>query len=136
MIKSISTDKAPQAIGPYSQAIAVGDLVFCSGQVGIDPTTGELKKDLQTQVDQIFKNLIEVLKAANSNLDFVLKTTVYLANIADFAEMNEIYAKYFVDNKPARATIEVAALPKGALVEIDAIALRKKECCGNCNKKK
>ncbi len=120
----ISTDKASAAIGPYSQAIKVGDFVFTSGQVGIDPATGDLVSwQLRDQVHQVLKNLQAVLEAAGVSLQQVVKTTVFLAHMSDFAEMNGIYTEYFGDNRPARSTIEVARLPKDALVEIEAVAV-------------
>ena len=123
-LNKISTDKAPAAIGPYSQAIVVGDLVFTSGQIGIDPAVGEITgKDVREQTEQVMKNLTEVLKAAGSSTELAIKTTCFLANIADFAAFNEIYGKYFTE-KPARSCVAAAALPKGALVEVEVIAKR------------
>ncbi len=123
-LNKISTDKAPAAIGPYSQAITVGDLVFTSGQIGIDPAVGEITgKDVREQTEQVMKNLTEVLKAAGSSTELAVKTTCFLANIADFAAFNEIYGKYFTE-KPARSCVAAAALPKGALVEVEVIAKR------------
>jgi 2-iminobutanoate/2-iminopropanoate deaminase len=120
----ISTDTAPGAIGPYSQAIKAGNMVFCSGQIPIDVNTGEfVSDDIAEQTEQVFKNLIEVLKAAGADLNHVVKTTVFLADMNDFAEMNEVYAKFFDANKPARATVEAARLPKDARVEIECIAV-------------
>lgn len=121
-MKTVHTDKAPQAIGPYSQAVVAGGFVFCAAQIGMDAKTGSLVEGLENQVKQVITNIGAVLEAAGSDLSKVVKTTVYLKNINDFAKMNEIYAKFFI-NKPARATAEVANLPKGALVEIDVIAL-------------
>jgi 2-iminobutanoate/2-iminopropanoate deaminase len=122
----ISTPSAPKAIGPYSQAVAVsaGRLVFCSGQIPIDPSSGELvgAGDVGQEVQQVMKNLAAVLHAAGSSLDRVVKTTVYLVDLGNFSRVNEIYATYFKDRPPARATVQVAALPRGAQVEIDAIA--------------
>ena len=119
----ISTDKAPAAVGPYSQAVRIGDFVFAAGQVAIDPAAGKLiKGDLAAQTSQVLINLSAVLEAAGSSLDRVVKTTVYLSSMGDFARMNEIYAEYLGDDKPARATVEVARLPKDVLVEIDMIA--------------
>lgn len=124
MREVVSTESAPGAIGPYSQAIKTGGLVFCSGQIPIVPDTGEFVSNLVSeQADQVLKNLAEVLKAAGSGLDSVVKTTVFLADMNDFAEVNEVYGRYFVDNKPARATVEVARLPRDARVEIDCIAV-------------
>lgn len=120
----IHTDAAPKAIGPYSQAIVAGGLVFCSGQVPIDPATGELVPGgIEEQTHRSLSNLKAVLEAAGSGLDRVLKTTVFLQNMGDFAAMNAVYATYFPDNPPARSTVEVARLPRNALVEIECIAL-------------
>ena len=124
MKEIISTDRAPGAIGPYSQAIKAGQIVFCSGQIPIDPATGEfVSGGVAEQTDQVFKNLIAVLEAGGATLDDVVKTSVFLADMSDFAAMNEVYGKYFDQNKPARATVQAAGLPKGALVEIDCIAV-------------
>lgn len=123
-MKSIHTEKAPQAIGPYSQAIATGGLVFSAGQVAIDPATGELVAgDTAAQTRQVLKNLAVVLAAAGTGLGQVVKTTVFLKNFDDFAAMNAVYAEAFGDHKPARSTVEVVRLPKNALVEIEAIAI-------------
>jgi len=119
MIK-VETDKAPAAVGPYSQAIVTGNLVFASGQLGIDPS-GKAGADVKAQTAQAIENLRAVLTAAGSDLSRVVKTTCFLANIADFAVFNEVYGRYFT-GKPARSLIEAAALPKGSLVEIEAIA--------------
>ncbi|PJF48342.1 MAG: RidA family protein [Chloroflexi bacterium] len=120
----IHTDAAPKAIGPYSQAIVAGGLVFCSGQVPIDPATGELVPGgIEEQTHRSLCNLKAVLEAAGSGLDRVLKTTVFLQHMGDFAAMNAVYATYFPDNPPARSTVEVARLPRNALVEIECIAL-------------
>lgn len=120
----VSTDKAPGAIGPYSQAVKAGNMVFCSGQIPIDPVTGEfVPGGVVEQAEQVLKNLTAVLEAAGSSLDKVVKTTVFLADMGDFAAMNEVYAKYFGGSKPARATVQAARLPKDALVEIDCIAI-------------
>ena len=122
MIK-VSTDKAPAAIGPYSQAVKCGNMVFTSGQIAIDPAVGDIvAKDIQGQTEQVMKNLCEVLRAAGSSPELVVKTTCFLANIGDFAAFNEVYGKYFTE-KPARSCVAVAALPKGALVEVEAVAL-------------
>lgn len=124
-LNTVATDKAPRAIGPYSQAIATDGLVFTAGQVALDPQTGELVgKTVGEQTEQVFKNLAAVLAAAGSSLGRVVKTTVYLADMADFAAMNEVYATHFGDHRPARSTVQAAGLPKRALVEIDAIAAR------------
>jgi 2-iminobutanoate/2-iminopropanoate deaminase len=120
----VSTDKAPGAIGPYSQAIKAGNLVLCSGQIPIDPATGEfVPGGVVEQAEQVLKNLAAVLEAAGSGLDKVVKTTVFLADMNDFAAMNEVYARYFGESKPARATVQAARLPRDARVEIDCIAL-------------
>lgn len=124
MIEVVATEKAPGAIGPYSQAVKVNGMVFCSGQIPIDPATGEfVSGGIAEQTEQVFKNLGEVLKAAGASFDSVVKTSVFLADMGDFAAMNEIYGRYFDSNKPARATVQAARLPKDALVEIDCIAV-------------
>jgi 2-iminobutanoate/2-iminopropanoate deaminase len=124
MKEIISTENAPSAIGPYSQAVKTGNLVFVSGQIPIDPATGEfVSSDVAEQSEQVLKNLKAVLEAAGSSLNNVVKTTVFLADMNDFAVMNEIYAKHFGDNKPARATVQAARLPRDARVEIDCIAV-------------
>jgi 2-iminobutanoate/2-iminopropanoate deaminase len=121
----VSTSGAPAAIGPYSQAIASGQLVFASGQVALEPASGELAVgDVQVQTKRALENLSAVLLAADSSLGQVVKTTVFLTTMDDFASMNEVYAGFFPSDPPARSTIAVAALPKGALVEIEAIAIR------------
>lgn len=122
MIKLIKTSRAPKAIGPYSQAVISKPFVFCSGQIGLNPQTGTLVEGIEKQTDQVLKNLNYVLKKSGSSLDKVLKTTVYLKDIAHFAKMNEVYAKYFKGHKPARSTVEVSNLPKEALIEIDVVA--------------
>lgn len=124
MPKSIvHTDRAPKAIGPYSQAVVAGDLVFCSGQIPIDPATGDIVKGgIREQTERVLANLAAVLEAAGARLGDVVKTTVYLSDLADFQEMNAVYARSFAESAPARATVEVARLPKDARVEIDCIA--------------
>ncbi len=123
--KVITSEKAPKAIGPYSVAIESGGFVFCAGQTGIDPATGDLVgADLEAQTRQVLKNLRNVLEAAGSSLEKVVKTTVFLRDMADFPKMNAIYAEYFSSNPPARSTIAVAGLPKGGIVEIEASALK------------
>ncbi len=123
MNEIISTDKAPGAIGPYSQAVKANGMVFCSGQIPIDIATGEfVSDDVSKQTEQVLKNLAAVLEAAGSGLDSVVKTTVFLADMNDFAAMNEVYGRYFDANKPARATVQAARLPRDAKVEIDCIA--------------
>ena len=122
--KIVSTEKAPKAIGPYSQAIRTGNYVFTSGQVGLDPATMELVEGgIEAQTRQVLTNLKHVLEKADSGLKFVVKTTVFLQDMGDFAKMNAVYAEFFPDNPPARSTVQVAGLPKGALIEIECIAL-------------
>ena len=121
--KIISTEKAPKAIGPYSQAICIEDLVYTAGQVGLDPATMELVEGgIEAQTRQVLTNLSHVLEAADSGLNFVIKTTVFLKEMADFAAMNAVYAEFFPGKPPARSTVQVAGLPKGALVEIECVA--------------
>ena len=122
----IHSDDAPKAIGPYSQAVAAGGVVYCSGQIALDPKTGELvgAGDVKAQTRQVMENLKAVLTAAGSSLAAVVKTTIYLKDLGDFATVNELYGSYFPSQPPARATVQVAALPRAALVEIDAIALQ------------
>jgi len=123
--KVIQAEKAPKAIGPYSVAIESGGFVFCAGQTGIDPATGDLvSADLEAQTRQVLTNLKHVLEAAGSDLDRVVKTTVFLRDMADFPKMNAIYAEFFPSNPPARSTIAVAGLPKNASVEIEALAVK------------
>ena len=122
--KVVETAEAPRAIGPYSQAIVAGGLVFCSGQIPLDPATGQLVVgDVEVQTARVMDSLAAVLKAAGSSLGQVVKTTIYLHDLGDFAKVNAVYAKYFEVAPPARATVQVAALPRGAAVEIDAIAI-------------
>ena len=124
MIEVVATDKAPGAIGPYSQAIKANGMVFCSGQIPIDPATGNfVSEDIVEQTEQVFKNLGEVLAAAGASFETVVKTSVFLADMNDFAAMNEVYGRYFDTNKPARATVQAARLPRDARVEIDCIAV-------------
>jgi 2-iminobutanoate/2-iminopropanoate deaminase len=121
----VSTSDAPQAIGPYSQATVVGNMVFTAGQIALDPASMELVAgDVAVQTERVFANLKAVLAAAGTSLDYVAKTTVYLADMADFPAMNEVYAKHFGDHKPARATVQAAGLPMNVSVEIDAIAIK------------
>ncbi len=121
----VATDAAPKAIGPYSQAIMTDGLVFTAGQVALDPKSGELVGTTTAQqTEQVLKNLQAVLAAAGTSLGNVVKTTVYLADMADFAQMNEVYAKHFGTHKPARSTVQAAGLPKAARVEIDVIAVK------------
>lgn len=124
MIESIQTDDAPKAIGPYSQAIKANGMIFASGQIPLDPQTMQIVEgEIQAQTRQVLINLRAVLEAAGSSLRQVVKTTVYLADMADFAAMNEIYSEFFDPAKPARATVQAARLPRDARVEIDCIAL-------------
>ena len=125
-LEKIATDRAPKAIGPYSQAIRSGDLIFCAGQVGLDLATGEaVQGDVKVQTARIIDNLAAVLAAAGSDLAHVLKTTVFLTDMGDFAAMYEIYAQKFGDHRPARSTIGIAALPRGLRVEIECIATKR-----------
>ncbi len=122
----VHTEHAPAAIGPYSQGISVGDFVFCSGQAGLDPATGKLVEGgVQAQARRTLENLKAVLEAAGTDLAHVVKTTVFLADMADFKAMNEVYATFFPGTPPARSTIAAKALPLGALVEIECIAVKK-----------
>lgn len=120
----ISTEKAPGAIGPYSQAIKAGNMIFCSGQIPIDVATGEfVSQDVAEQTEQVLRNLTAVLEAAGADLNSVVKTSVFLADMNDFAAMNEVYGQFFSENKPARATVQAARLPRDARVEIECIAV-------------
>lgn len=124
-LKKISTEKAPAAIGPYSQAIDCGEIVFTSGQIPINPATGNVETvTIEEQTEQVMKNLGEVLKAAGSSFERAIKTTCFLADIADFAAFNGVYAKYFTE-KPARSCVAVKDLPKGVKVEVEVIAAKK-----------
>lgn len=124
MRETVHTDKAPAAIGPYSQAVKANGMVFLSGQIPLDPATGELVKgDIGQQTERVMKNLEAVLAASGSSLGKVVKTTVYLADMADYAGMNEVYGKFFVKEPPARAAVQAGGLPKDARLEIDVIAL-------------
>ena len=120
----INSSNAPAALGPYSHANAAGDMLFVSGQLGIDPSAGKLAEGVEAQAEQGFKNLKTILEAGGSSLDQVVKTTVFLADIADFAAVNAIYAEYFTADFPARSCVQVAALPMGALFEVEAVAVR------------
>ena len=123
MRQAVSTASAPKAIGPYSQAVRAGSLLFVSGQVPIDPATGQIVSgDIAVQTHRVFQNLGEILKAGGATFDHVVRTTVFLADMNDFAAMNETYATYFTAPAPARATVQVSRLPKDARVEIDVIA--------------
>lgn len=119
---TVSTDKAPAALGPYSQAQIVGNLVYTSGQIGVDPATGVAPEGVEAQAHQVFKNLCELLKAAGSDISKVVKTTVFIKNMDDFALINSIYGQYFTEPYPARSCVEVARLPKDLLVECEVIA--------------
>jgi 2-iminobutanoate/2-iminopropanoate deaminase len=120
---AVSTDAAPRAIGPYSQAVRAGSLVFVSGQIPLDPATGALVEgDIAVQTHRVFANLKAILEAAGTSLDHVVRATVYLADMNDFATVNEVYGRYFSSPAPARATVQAARLPKDARVEIDVIA--------------
>ena len=126
MKQKVETGGAPRAIVPYSQAIVAGDFVFASGQIPLDPNTGEMVAgDIAAQTEQVLRNLSAVLEAAGSSLGSVVKTTVYLADMDDFAQMNEVYSGFFTTDAPARATVEAARLPRDARVEIDAVALKR-----------
>ena len=124
MREAVSTPDAPQAIGPYSQAIKAGGFVFTAGQVAIDPVTGQVVPgEVSAQTERVMKNLAAILQAAGSGFEKVVRCTVFLRNMNDFAAMNEVYGRYFASLPPARSTVEVARLPKDVLVEIDVIAL-------------
>jgi 2-iminobutanoate/2-iminopropanoate deaminase len=122
--RAVSTSAAPAAAGPYSQAIATDQLVFCAGQIGTDPATGQLAEGVEAQTERVLRNLAAVLDAAGCTLADVVKTTCFLADIDDFEAFNAVYARFMSDPPPARSTFGVAALPKGARVEIEAIAVR------------
>ena len=124
MIKRIiQTEQAPTAIGPYSQAISIGDFLFTSGQIALDPESGIfLSAEIEEETEQTLKNISAILRAGGLSLENVVKTTVYLSDLSHFSRMNQVYEKYFSKTKPARACVQVAALPKGAKIEIDAIA--------------
>jgi 2-iminobutanoate/2-iminopropanoate deaminase len=122
--ETIKTEKAPAAIGPYSQGIRAGSFVFTAGQIGLDPGTGEtVPGGIEAETRRVLQNLGQVLEAAGSSLDRVVKTTVFLRDMGDFAQMNSVYAEFFTGGFPARSTVQVAALPRGAAVEIEAVAL-------------
>ncbi|MDB2093308.1 MULTISPECIES: RidA family protein [Clostridium] len=121
----IFTEKAPKAIGPYSQAQKVGDLLFTSGQIPLNPSTGELVTEIKAATKQSLENIKAILEAAGTSLENVVKTVVYIKNMNDFGDVNEVYGEYFKENAPARSCVEVARLPKDALVEIEAIAIIK-----------
>ncbi len=122
-LEIISTDKAPAAIGPYSQAVKYGNILFCSGQIPLDPASGELVTgDITRQAEQVMNNIAAVLSEAGAGFDDVIKTTIYLIDMADFAAVNEVYGYRFPGHKPARSTVAVKALPRGVLLEIEVIA--------------
>jgi 2-iminobutanoate/2-iminopropanoate deaminase len=121
--ETVITEKAPSAIGPYSQAIKANNFVFVSGQLPLNPDNGQMPGDISSQTRQVLENIKSILIAAGTSLDSVVKTTVFLKNISDFNAMNGIYQEYFKNNPPARSTIEVAQIPRGALVEIETIAV-------------
>lgn len=128
---AVQTDAAPAAIGPYSQAIRAGGLVFTAGQVGAEPSTGNLLDGIAAQADQALRNLASVLEAAGTGFDRVVKTTIMLVDMADFAAVNEVYARHLSPPYPARTTVAVRAMPKGALLEIEMIALAAQEPAGS-----
>lgn len=120
----LNSTNAPAALGPYSQALVQGDMVFCSGQIPLDPATGEMARGIENQTRQVLKNLTAVLAENGMTLANVIKTTVFLADLNDFAAMNEVYAQHFTQPFPARSCVQVAAIPKGSLVEIECIAVK------------
>ena len=122
--KIISTDKAPAAIGPYSQAVEAGGFVYASGQIPIDPATGNIPEGIEAQAKQALTNVKNLIEAAGLTLDNVVKTSVFIKNMADFAKVNEIYATFFTKDYPARSCVEVSALPKGVLIEVEVVAAR------------
>ncbi len=123
MKKQVATDKAPKAIGPYSQAVVYEGIVYCSGQIPLDPSTGQMVEgDIAAQTVRVLENLKGVLEASGTSLEHVLKTTVFLKNMSDFPQMNEVYSRYFAEYPPARSTVEAARLPRDVQVEIDCIA--------------
>ncbi len=124
MKKAISTDKAPAAIGPYSQAIEVNGMVFTSGVIPVNPATGEIPEGVEAQAEQAFSNMAALLQAAGTSMEAVIKTTVFIKEMNDFGKINEIYAKYFTGTFPARSCVEVARLPKDVLLEVEAIATK------------
>ncbi|MGQ9678272.1 MAG: RidA family protein [bacterium] len=124
MKEAVFSDKAPKPVGSYSPAVIVGPLVWCSGQIGVDPETGKLVEGLEQQANQAFNNLKAVLEAAGSGLERVIKVTVFITSMSEFSRVNDIYARFFSEPFPARSTIEVNGLPKGAVIEIEAVAER------------
>lgn len=124
----INSDQAPEAIGPYSQAIQAGDIIYTSGQIALDPATGELvSPDIEAQTEQVMENLKNVIEAGGSDLSRVVKVTLYIRDMNDFSAINDIYGSYFKDAYPARSCVEVSSLPKGALIEIEAVAMAEKQ---------
>ncbi len=123
-MKIVHTENAPKTVGHYSQAVIAGNFVFCAGQIGKDPKTDQLADGIEKQTRQVLNNIETVLKAAGSNKNKIVKTTVYITNINDFLKVNDVYAAFFGTHKPVRSTVEVSSLPKGALIEIEAIALK------------
>lgn len=121
-MNAIETNKAPEALGPYSQGMEVDGYIFTSGQIPADPATGDLKADIKEATKQSMENIKAILEEAGSSLDKVIKTTIYLTNMKAFGDVNEVYGTYFTDHKPARSCVEVLSLPKGSLIEIEAIA--------------
>lgn len=120
----IFTPNAPAAVGPYSQAVRLGEMIYTAGQIALDPETGQLvEDDIEVQTRQVMKNLSNVLAAAGSNFAHVIKTTIFVTNLADFATINKVYGSYFAENPPARSTVQVAALPLGSRVEIEVVAI-------------
>ncbi|MBQ8837595.1 MAG: RidA family protein [Clostridia bacterium] len=124
MIKKISTDKAPAAIGPYSQALDTGNMLFISGQIPIDPATGTMPETVEEQAKQVLTNIKNILAEAGLTMNDVVKTSVFLSDLGDFAKVNEVYASFFAEPYPARSCVQVAAIPKGAKVEIETIAVK------------
>lgn len=124
MKKTVFTDKAPKAIGPYSQAIETDSFVFISGQLPVNPQTGEIPDSIEKQTEYALNNIKAILESIKLNLNNIVKTTVYMTDLSEFSKMNDVYAKYFTENPPARATLEVKGLPKGVKVEIEAIAVK------------
>lgn len=120
-MEQVSTNKAPAAIGPYSQAIKVGNLLFTSGQIPLNPQTSEIPEGVEAQAEQAFTNVKNLIEASGASIDNTIKTTVFIQNMDDFGKINEIYAKYFTEPYPARSCVEVAKLPKGVLLEVEAI---------------
>ncbi len=120
-MKALHTEKAPAAIGPYSQGVIVGNLLYTSGQIPVDPATGNIADTVEAQAEQVFRNISEIVKAAGTDMSKVVKTTVFIKNMDDFAKINEVYAKFFTEPYPARSCVEVARLPKDVMLEAEAI---------------